>query len=211
VGVVADVVSGWVFEGKDRSCIYLPAIENTPEPAEQILALYRGDENTAIKRLRERIATRWPTFDGDSMPMGTVLGLQIYPFRAAAWIGWALGLVAMGLSVSGMYGVMSYLVNQRSKEIGIRMALGASPGGVVSMVLRRSVWLAGVGVLIGGGLSGGVIKLLLWWSAGLNVLTWDNIALLSGVGLAGCAAVVAAIGPSSRAARVDPNTVLRGD
>ena len=140
-----------------------------------------------------------------------MLSLQIYPFRAAAWIGWVLGLVAMALSVSGMYGVMTYLVNQRSKEIGIRMALGASPAGVVAMVMRRSLWLAVLGVLIGGVLAGGVVKLLLWWSAGLGVLIWDNFALFSGAVLAGGAAVLAALGPSSRAARVDPNTVLRAD
>jgi len=81
----------------------------------------------------------------------------------------------------------------------------------VGMVLRRSLWLAGLGVLTGAVLAGGVMKLLLWWSAGLSVLTWDNVALLSGAGLAGGAAVLAALGPSSRAARVDPNTVLRGD
>jgi ABC-type antimicrobial peptide transport system permease subunit len=143
--------------------------------------------------------------------MSTALNLQIYPFRAAAWIGWVLGLVAMALSVSGMYGVMSYLVNQRSKEIGIRIALGASPKGVVAMVLRRSVWLAGMGVLIGAILAGGAVKLLLWWSAGLGVLSWDNVALLSGAALSGTAAVLAALGPSSRASRVDPNTVLRSD
>ncbi len=143
--------------------------------------------------------------------MSAVLSLQIYPFRAAAWIGWVLGLVAMALSVSGMYGVMTYLVNQRSKEIGIRMALGASPGGVVALVLRRSLWLAGLGVTIGGVLAGGVVKLLLWWSAGLGVLAWDNVALLAGAGLAGGAAVLAAVGPSNRAAHVDPNTVLRSD
>jgi ABC-type antimicrobial peptide transport system permease subunit len=91
------------------------------------------------------------------------------------------------------------------------MALGASPSGVVALVLRRGLWLAGLGVLIGGVLAGGVLKLLLWWSTGLGVLTWDNVALLAGAGLAGGAAVLAAVGPSSRAACVDPNTVLRSD
>ena len=94
---------------------------------------------------------------------------------------------------------------------GTRMALGASPAGVVAMVMGRSVWLAGLGVLIGGVLAGGTVKLLLWWSAGLGALAWDNVALLSGALLAGGAAVLAALGPSSRAARVDPNTVLRAD
>jgi ABC-type antimicrobial peptide transport system permease subunit len=142
-----------------------------------------------------------------------MLEVQIYPFRAAAWLGWMLGLVAMGLSVSGMYGVMSYLVNQRSKEIGIRLALGATPAAVVALVMRRSLWLAGGGILIGGALAAGAVKLLLWWttSANLTVLTWDSVALLTGGGVAGVAAVLAALGPSSRAARVDPNSVLRSD
>ena len=141
--------------------------------------------------------------------MSAVLSLQIYPFRAAAWIGWVLGLVAMALSVSGMYGVMTYLVNQRSKEIGIRMALGASPRGRGGDGDAPKLAAGGLGVLIGGVLAGGAVKLLLWWSPGLGVLVWDNFALLSGAVLAGGAAVLAALGPSSRAARVDPNTVLR--
>jgi hypothetical protein len=68
---------------------------------------------------------RWPLQEAQAVPLRAMLEVQIYPFRAAAWLGWMLGLVAMGLSVSGMYGVMSYLVNQRSKEIGIRPPGGA--------------------------------------------------------------------------------------
>jgi predicted permease len=211
VGVAADVIHGWVFEGRDPTCIYLPLSERNAKQVREILALFRGAESAGLEHMRQRIMARWPDFAGETVPMSAVLSVQIYPFRAAAWIGWVLGLVAMALSVSGMYGVMTYLVNQRSKEIGIRMALGASPGGVVAMVMRRSLWLAGMGVLIGGVLAGGMVKLLLWWSAGLGVLSWDNVALLAGAGLAGSAAVLAALGPSSRAARVDPNTVLRAD
>ena len=211
VGVAADITQGWIFEGPDRTCIYLPVSEANAKQGGQMFVLFRGSEGAGLRHLRERIAALWPDFAGDTVPMSAVLSLQIYPFRAAAWIGWMLGLVAMALSVSGMYGVLTYLVNQRSKEIGIRMALGASPSGVVALVLRRSLWLAGLGVVIGGVLAGGVVKLLLWWSAGLGVLTWDNVALLAGAGLAGGAAVLAAIGPSSRAAHVDPNTVLRSD
>jgi ABC-type antimicrobial peptide transport system permease subunit len=60
-----------------------------------------------------------------------------------------LGAVALVLTISGMYSVMSYLVSQRTKEIGIRMAVGASPGNVVGLVLQQSVWLAASGIALG--------------------------------------------------------------
>ena len=211
VGVAEDVNHGWIFEGRDRSTIYLPTLDVDARQVGQMLVLFRGDENSAVYRLRKWMGERWPTIEAEIMPMSTVLSLQIYPFRAAAWIGWVLGFVAMALSVSGMYGVTSYLVNQRAKEIGIRVALGASPAGVVALVMRHSMFLAGCGVLIGAALAGGIVKLLLWWSAQLGVLAWDNFALLAGAGLAGITATVAAIGPSNRAARLDPNRVLRTD
>ncbi len=206
VGVTSDVRHGWVFEGRDKTCIYLP-VSPAGEPARNLLVSMRGDEARALDKLRRLVLERWPAL------MGTVLALQVYPFQAASWLGWMLGLVAMGLSVSGMYGVMSYLVNQRAKEIGIRLALGATAAGVVGLVMRRSVWLTGFGVTIGGGTAAGVVKLLLWLSsrASVSLLAWDSTALLIGAGVAGVAAVLAAVGPSNRAARVDPNVVLRAD
>jgi len=113
--------------------------------------------------------------------------------------------------VSGMYEVMSYLVNQRSKESGIRMALGSSQWGVVALVMKRSVWLAGIGVLVGGGLAAIALRVLVALSAGVQIVEWDAVALLTGASIAGAAGAMAALGPSSRAARVDPNTVLRAD
>jgi len=106
---------------------------------------------------------------------------------------------------------MSYLVNQRSKEIGIRMALGSSPSGVVALVMKRSVWLAGIGVMVGGGFAAIALRLLIAFSSGVQILEWDTVALLAGVSMAGAAGVLAAVGPSSRAARVDPNSVLRAE
>jgi predicted permease len=211
VGVARDVIHGAIFQGFDRTCIYLPAAERNAQRNSSMLVRFRGDEGAALMRLRQWIATRAPTFEGETLLMSTVHKAQIYPFLAAAWIGWGLGLVAMALSVTGMYGVMSYLVNQRSKEIGIRVALGASPSGVVGMILRRSAWLAGLGVISGGILAAGAVKLLMVWSSSVQFLAWDNFALLSGAGLAGATAMLASLGPSRRAARVDPNTVLRAD
>ena len=77
---------------------------------------------------------------------------QVYPFWAASWISAMLGGLALLLTLSGMYGVLSYLVGQRTKEIGIRMALGATPGIVMRLVLRQSmrftIWGAAVGLAL---------------------------------------------------------------
>src|SRR5436309_9378034 len=82
-----------------------------------------------------------------------VLESMIYPFRVMFWIGGFLAGLALLLTVSGIYGVLSYVVSQRSKEIGIRMALGASGANVVRMVVGQSVRMAGVGTALGAGLA----------------------------------------------------------
>ena len=95
----------------------------------------------------------------------------------------------------------------RLPEIGIRLSIGAGRVRLIRQLLTEA--LAGLGRLIG--VAGAVVKLLLWWSSGLGVLSWDNVALLAGAGLARTAAVLASLGPSRRAATLDPNTVLRSD
>ncbi len=206
IGVVKDVNHGGLMEGGDHSCVYVPTAQS-----QFLLALVRGDENAALLRLRQWMLERYPSYEGETLPLGMALEMQIYPFRAAAWLGWVLGLLAMALAVSGMYGVMSYLVNQRSKEIGIRMALGSSPSGVMALVMKRSVWLAGIGVTVGGGFGAAGLWLLVRWTSKLQIVEWDAPAVLSGAAIAGMAGLLAAFGPSARAARVDPNRVLRGD
>lgn len=206
IGVAKDAIHGGVFEGGDHGCLYVPSGE-----MRHLLALVHGDEDAALLRLRQWMLERYPAFEAETLPLKAVFEMSVYPFRAAAWIGWMLGVLAMALTVSGMYGVMSYLVSQRSKEIGIRMALGSSSSGVVALVMKRSMWLAGIGVMVGGGFAAVGLRVLIRLSAGVKILEFDTVALLMGVSIAGAAGVLAAIGPSSRAARVDPTTVLRAD
>ena len=209
IGVVEDVIHDGIFDGRDRTCIYLPAAGEGQSGV--TLVRFRAAGSAAPQRVLPWILERQPMFGGQLMPMSEMLRMQVYPFRAAGWIGWMLGLVAMALSLSGMYGVMSYLVSQRLKEIGIRMALGASPGSVAATIMQRSVWLSGLGALIGGALAGGTVRLLLAWSPELGLLAPDNLALALGAGLAAVTAAAAAAGPTRRAAKLDPNAVLRAD
>ena len=83
------------------------------------------------------------------VPLDEMRDTQMYPLRAAAWIGGMLGAIALVLSISGLYGVLSYMLSQRTREIGIRMALGATAGAVVRLVVRQSARLAGVGARVG--------------------------------------------------------------
>ena len=78
-------------------------------------------------------------------PMEDVLAPQIYPFRVTGWVAGFLAGVELLLTVAGIYGVMSFLVSQRTKEIGIRVALGAGRADILGMVVRQSTWLAAIG------------------------------------------------------------------
>jgi putative ABC transport system permease protein len=105
--------------------------------------------------------------------------------------------------------VLSYLITQRTKEIGIRMALGATTGEVTRLVLRQSGRLAAVGVALGTALALGVSRLFASHLVFLN--TFDSVAYTAGVMLVVAASLAAAYFPSRRAARIDPIATLRYD
>jgi ABC-type antimicrobial peptide transport system permease subunit len=137
--------------------------------------------------------------------------LQIYPLKAASWVGFLLAALALGLSVSGLYGVLLYTVNQRTREIGIRLALGATGSAVVRLIVGQSARLAAIGAAIG----------LVAAFAGLRALSsavrlqtislLDSTAFGAAVALVVGAAALAAYQPARRATRIDPSQALRAD
>ena len=127
----------------------------------------------------------------------------------AFWITGFLGGLALLMTVSGIYGVMSYLVNQRTKEIGIRLALGAAPGNVVWMVVKQSARLAVVGVTVGAALALGIAPVFAHQIEAVH--PYDAVAYGGAVLVVMVAAVVASFPPSRKAVRLDPVTALRYD
>ena len=118
-----------------------------------------------------------------------------------------VGAIALALAMLGIYGVIAYAVSQRTREVGIRVALGAHPGKVVGMVVREGLGLASLGLIIGFAVGAGAAQLMRAILFGLSPL--DPIALGGAVGMLLLAAVVASLLPALRAARVDPVKSLR--
>jgi len=125
----------------------------------------------------------------------------------------AFAVVALVLAAVGLYGVMSFSVNQRTQEFGIRMALGANPRTILRMVTRQgaaqlAIGLAlGVSVALAAGFAGGAgLRTMLF-----NVSPFDPLVYAAVVGLLALVAFVATLVPARRATRVDPMIALRAE
>ena len=132
-----------------------------------------------------------------------------YLHRSSAWLVGGFASVALVLSVVGLYGVIAYSVSQRTREIGVRMALGAQRGSVYGMVLREAGWLIGAGVLVGLGCSlgaGMLMRTLLF-----GVKAWDASTLTGVAVVLTVFALMASYVPARRAASVNPVEALRAE
>ena len=119
------------------------------------------------------------------------------------------GALALALTVIGLYGVISYLVNQRTQEIGIRMALGAQVGHILQLILKHGVLLVSLGVVIGLGAAALLTRLMahmLYGVSATDPLTFSAIGFLLTL-----VALVACYLPARRAAQVDPVIALRSE
>ena len=142
-------------------------------------------------------------------PMATVMAREIARDRFALTLMGVFAAVALALAAIGVYGVLSYLVSQRTSEIGIRMALGARASQVRAMVLGQAALWAGIGIAIGLAGAFGLSRLLDSMVFGVSVtdpVIFGSVAL--GLGII---AIVAGYAPARRATRVDPMHALRNE
>jgi predicted permease len=129
--------------------------------------------------------------------------------RLAAWLVGGFAVIALVLGVVGLYGVIAYSVSQRTREIGVRMALGAQRWSVHRMVLREAAWLAAAGIVIGAVCSlafGALLRGLLF-----GVRAWDLPTLVTVATVLGLSALFASYIPAHRAASVNPVEALRAE
>jgi predicted permease len=168
----------------------------------------RAGSPTLLKEIQQAVWSVNPNLPVASVQMLTEIqaGSMAQTAFALVMLGIASG-VALLLGMVGIYGVIAYVVTQRTREIGIRMALGAAQADVSRLFLRYGVLLAGVGIAIGLGAAAAVTRVmsaLLFGVTALDPATYVAVAI--GLGLT---TVVASYLPASRAARVDPADALR--
>jgi predicted permease len=134
---------------------------------------------------------------------------EAYLHRSSAWLVGGFAAVAFLLSVVGLYGVVSYSVSQRTREIGIRLALGAQPRAVYRLILKEAGWLTALG--IAAGLACAVAAANLMRGLLFGVRSWDLPTLAAVALLLGIPAMLASYLPARRAASLDPVEVLRAE
>jgi predicted permease len=145
----------------------------------------------------------------DAQPYSRVIQETFDQQNMIASLAWLFGAVGLALAAVGLYGVTTYGVEQRTSEIGVRMALGADRGSVTAMVLRGAFWQVGIGLGIGIPAAIGAGYLLA--SQLFGVTPWNPLLLAGATVLLGLAALVAAVIPARRAASINPMQALRSE
>jgi putative ABC transport system permease protein len=143
----------------------------------------------------------------ESGTMAEHVGTMLFPYRAAAWLSALLGGFGLLLSSIGLFGVVAFAVARRTREFGIRMALGETPRGIVAMVLAEQTRIIALAMAIGLALGLGVARLLAGVVFGIS---WsDPITIVAVLMALAGVAVVASYLPAARASRLSPSAALR--
>ena len=209
VGVAKDTKQRNLGE-RAEPLLYIPISQNTTSNKIRSTLLLRtaseqGVVAEALRREVSALAPNWPVFEVKSM--AEVMEIQFFVPRFAAGILGGLGILGLLLAIVGIYGLVSYSVAQRTREIGIRMALGANSTDVMRLVVTHSITLTMIGVLAGGAMAAGLTRFLSFLLIGITPTDPLTFGLVSATLVA--AALAASIIPARRALKVDPSEALR--
>ena len=209
VGVSREV-PGFRFTDVKDARIFLPTSVNTPKTS--VVARVTGDPDLARRTLIDHLTMIDPNM-GMIVTMRTVARLETFFLQIAFWVSLVLGGLALLLTVSGLFSVLSYLVEQRTKEIGLRMALGATSRKVTQLMLAQTTRPVIYGLLAGVGFAISLATVLIATPAGAIISeivhVTDPVAYGASLLVVVTACVLAAWIPATRAARVDPMQTLR--
>lgn len=209
-------VVGVARDGKYRSLgevphpyIYQPVLQSY-DPKMTLVVRTTGEPQSVAPAVREQIRALDANLPvADVKTLRDQLDLSLFPSRVAAWTLGGFGVLALLLAGIGIYGVVSYSVAQRTREIGVRMALGAKERDVLGLVLGEGLFVIAVGIFLGLLLAFAATRVIagfLYGVAATDPLTFAGVPLLLGL-----VALVASYVPAHRATKVDPLVALRAE
>jgi predicted permease len=206
VGVSADHKVATV--GEAPTPFIQVARSQQPGPYNVLIARTRGDASALLRDMRRELLGLEPNLVFfENQTMEAEVGATLFPVRAAAFIVSVIGGIAMLLAAIGLYGVIAYSVARRTREIGIRMALGARPSAVLGLVMRQGLTVAAAGLAAGCALA----LVAAWLMAGAlyGVGIGDPASWSAAVVILLAVSSLANVIPAWRAARVQPSEALR--
>ena len=193
----------------DQPAYYAPFATNRSErTAINFLVRAAGRPDPLVPAIARTLGELDPTAAVETKPMSKALTFALLPSQVGATVLGALGLLGLALAAIGLYGSLLYSVGRRLPEIGLRMALGASPSSVLRLVIRQSAILSGVGAAIGLAIAIFAVRPLAFFLLPEVRPTDPATFVLVAVALF-VVAVAATVGPALRALRVDPVVALR--
>jgi predicted permease len=213
VGIARDV-AGLRLAGVRlaRAGVYMPI---SAEAAGTSLTMrVHGDPDRARRLLAERLAAIDPNM-AEVIALRTLARMEAYLLAIPFWLTLVLGALALLLTLSGLFSVLSYLVEQRTREMGVRMALGATSRSIGALVLSQSARPVGIGLLLGCSLTAALGAALLATPAAEQIAStvrlFDPVAYGASLICIVTACACAALLPALRAGRIDPIAALRQD
>jgi predicted permease len=211
-------IAGIVKDGKyfslgetPHAFMYSP-MEQSYSPSGSLIVRTTANPETMLSTIRrevQQLDPNLPVFDVKTL--SEHMGVSLFPLRIGAWVVGSFGGLALVLAAIGIYGTMAYSVSQRNREIGIRMALGASRGNVLKLIVKQGLILAVIGFILG--LAGGLViaigaasflDAVLYGVRATDMVTFVGVTFLLGI-----VVLIACLIPAQRATRVDPIIALR--
>lgn len=210
VGEVQDVREGGLSE-EIPPVLYRP-FEQAPDTYFTLIVRASHAEESLVPALGgilREIDPEIVTLDGMTMGRRIEQSPAAWLHRSIAWLTAGFAGMALLLALAGLYGVIAYSVSRRTREIGVRMAMGAEPRAVHGMILREAAWLACIGIAAGllfAALLAGLLRKLLF-----DVSPWDPSTMAAIAVVLAVTSLIASLIPARRAARVNPVDALRAE
>jgi predicted permease len=206
IGVTEDVANGSIFDGLDASCVYFPA--DMRELSEMSLLVRGRIDNieglrSAVTAAVEEVAPETPV---QVLPIRTLVGGAAWLFQASSVVVALLGVIGLLFAFSGTHAVVSFLAAQRTREFGVRMALGATAWRIVRGMLVETSRTASIGLVAGLAMAAGLVRL---FSGAVAMPDFGFRPFVVGAAIVLVATTLAALAPLRGTARIDPAKALR--